>query len=214
MLISFEGIDGSGKTTQALRLKERLEAEGHHVFLVREPGGTAVSERIRALLLDPSLHIEPLAELLLFSAARAQLVREVIRPAIDEGTIVVCDRFFDSTTVYQGVGRGLDSDGWLAAFNRRVTDGLIPDRTYYVDIEPEEALRRRALRGAGPRGGDRMERVSPAFYRRLIDAYRMLALNEPERWCRVAGDAPAEGIHERIWADLLGTDILRRNTPT
>lgn len=210
MLVSFEGIDGSGKSTQALRLQQRLEAEGFRVLLVREPGGTALSEGVRSLLLDPAMVIEPLAELLLFSAARAQLVRERIMPALEAGTIVLCDRFFDSTTVYQGVGRGLDDDGWLASFNLRVTGGLRPLRTYLVDVDSELAHQRRAGRHQSS-GQDRMEQVSPAFYLRLTSAYRSLAAAEPDRWRVLDGKASVEALHEVVWQDLSG--LLPRNTP-
>ena len=123
MIISFEGIDGSGKSTQAKRLLDRLGASSLDVLYVREPGGTAVSERIRTLLLDPSLVMDPFAEMLLFSAARAQLVREKIRPFHEAGGIVICDRFFDSTVAYQGGGRQVADPDWLGDFQRVVTDG-------------------------------------------------------------------------------------------
>lgn len=210
MLISFEGIDGSGKSTQALRLQQRLEGEGFRVLLVREPGGTALSEGVRNLLLDPTMVIEPLAELLLFSAARAQLVRERIMPALAAGTIVLCDRFFDSTTVYQGVGRGLDPDGWLAPFNLRVTGGLRPVRTYLVDVDSALAQQRRTDRQKRS-GHDRMEQMPPAFYERLTSAYRSLAAAEPDRWRVLDGQASVEALHQVIWQDL--SSLLQRNTP-
>lgn len=212
MLISFEGIDGSGKSTQVARLKQRLEAEGIPVDLVREPGGTALSERIRALLLDPEISVDPLAELLLFSAARAQLVREHIVPCLAEGKIVLCDRFFDSTTVYQGVGRGLDQDGWLAAFNRRVTGGLVPWRTYLVDIDPDEATRRRVAQG-GRANRDRMELASSDFYSRIVDAYRSLARAEPGRWCVIDGRLSIDEIAQWVWSDFVRMTERTRNTP-
>ncbi|MEZ4701875.1 MAG: dTMP kinase [Rhodothermales bacterium] len=211
MLISFEGIDGSGKSTQALRLKQRLEDAGRQVLLVREPGGTALSERVRQVLLDPALHVDPLAELLLFSAARAQLVRECIMPALADKQVVVCDRFFDSTTVYQGAGRGLDQDGWIAAFNRRVTSGLVPARTYLVDLDPEEAAARQMARD-GQAGRDRMERASGEFYQRVVTAYRRLAAEEPARWVVIDGRLSIEAIHDIIWSDFV-TLAAARNTP-
>ncbi len=212
MLISFEGIDGSGKSTQAVRLKERLEAIGRRVMLVREPGGTALSEHVRALLLDPALSIEPLAELLLFSAARAQLVRERILPELAEGTVVICDRFYDSTTVYQGAGRGLDTDGWLGAFNERVTGGLSPVRTYLIDLDPAEAMRRRAAQD-GMAGRDRMEQASVAFYERVAEAYRALAEAHPGRILRIDGRASVDTIHACIWADIEGMPPPTAGTP-
>ncbi len=212
MLISFEGIDGSGKSTQVVLMRRRLEEAGYAVDMVREPGGTALSERIRSLLLDPDLEVDSMAELLLFSAARAQLVREHLMPSLAEGNVVLCDRFFDSTTVYQGAGRGLDPDGWLDAFNRRVTKGLVPTRTYLIDIDPEEAVRRRMAQG-GVAGRDRMEQAEPAFYTRIVDAYRALAYAEPVRWRVLDGLRPAEEIARHIWADFVRLAGHGRNTP-
>jgi dTMP kinase len=212
MLISFEGIDGSGKSTQASLLKQRLEEAGLEVDLVREPGGTPLSERIRALLLDPDLVVDPMAELLLFSAARAQLVQEYLLPSLAKGRVVVCDRFFDSTTVYQGAGRGLDHDGWIDAFNRRVTGGLVPLRTYYIDIDPKEAMRRRIARG-GTTGRDRMEQAAHGFYARVVDAYSALARAEPERWCVLDGRRSIGEIAHYIWSDFVTLVDRFRNTP-
>lgn len=197
MLISFEGIDGCGKSTQIERIRERLVEAGHRVDLVREPGGTPVSERIRDLLLDDSLHVEPLSELLLFSAARAQLVRERIRPLLAEGHVVLCDRFFDSTTAYQGGGRGLADPAWLDAFHRRVTGGLVPDRTYLLTVSPGVAASRRTERRA-----DRMELAGDAFLERVDAAYRTLAAAEPDRILLVDGEAAPGAISDLIWADL------------
>jgi dTMP kinase len=212
MLISFEGIDGSGKSTQAALLKERIESEGQPALLVREPGGTVLSERIRTLLLDPDVSIQPLAELLLFAASRAQLVQEQIMPALAARKEVICDRFFDSTTVYQGVGRGLDVDGWLAPFNLRVTGGLSPVRTYLIDIDPAEAARRRAMRGGRERT-DRMEASEVHFYERIVAAYRSLARAEPHRWLVLNGLQSVDQIHEHIWLDYTFQTQRSRNTP-
>lgn len=201
MLLTFEGIDGSGKSTQARLLTERLEAEGEAPLLLREPGGTELSERVRTLLLDPALHIEPFAELLLFSAARAQLVAEQIRPALAAGRIVVCDRFYDSTTAYQGSGRAVAEWDWIQDFNRHVTGGLVPDRTYLVDLDPEQAQARRAERqGAG--NEDRMEAAGLAFLQRVAAAYRQLAQAEPDRFYTLDGTASIETLHAQIWADV------------
>jgi dTMP kinase len=197
MLVSFEGIDGSGKSTQVERLRGRLLGSGHRVEILREPGGTIVSERIRDLLLDDALHVEPFAELLLFSAARAQLVSERIRPLLDEGCIVVCDRFFDSTTAYQGGGRGLADPAWLDAFHRRVTGGLVPDRTYLLAVSPGVGAARRTDRRA-----DRMEQAGDAFLERVQAAYRDLAAAEPDRILLLHGDADPDAIAARIWSDL------------
>lgn len=221
MFLTFEGIDGSGKTTQVRRLAERLKAEGRTPLVVREPGGTELSERIRALLLDETLEVAPMAELLLFSAARAQLVEEKIRPALAEGRPVLCDRFYDSTTAYQGAGRALaageraagddaspaagggsDEEGgepWLDRFHRRVTGGLAPERTFLLRLSPEEALRRREGAGTGP---DRMEAGPARFHQRVADAYDALAARHPERFCVLDATAPPEALHEAIWEEV------------
>lgn len=213
MLLSFEGIDGSGKSTQARLLLERLEAEGHTPLMVREPGGTVLSERVRALLLDPDLSIEPFAELLLFSAARAQLVAEEIRPALAQGRIVICDRFYDSTTAYQGVGRELGDVAWLQDFNRRVTKGLVPHRTYLVAIDPEVAVTRRRGRIDGTTEDDRMEAAGLAFFARVAAAYDHLTQQEPQRILRLDGLQSIEALHAEIWEDVQQVrHRLSRNT--
>lgn len=198
VLLSFEGIDGSGKSTQARLLADRLKAAGYETLLVREPGGTALSEHVRALLLentDPSLEIDPVAEVLLFSAARAQLVAERIRPALAEGQVVIADRFFDSTTVYQAAGRELSVE-WVRALNMQATRGLVPARTYFIDLPLEEAQARRAAHAA-----DRMETSGTAFFERVRQAYLALT-QEEERICQIDGAQPLEAIHETVWADV------------
>ena len=197
MLITFEGIDGSGKSTQARLLVERLEAAGRSPLLVREPGGTPLGEQVRALLLDPAFAIVPVAELCLFSAARAQLVAARIRPALEAGGLVVCDRFYDSTTAYQGAGRELYDLAWLQDFNRRVTGGLGPDRTYLVELDVAAAQARRTGQAA-----DRMEQADAAFYRRVAAAYAALAEAAPDRFHRLDGALPPEVLHEQVWADF------------
>jgi dTMP kinase len=201
MLITFEGIDGSGKSTQAQLLVEHLQAEGHAPLLVREPGGTDLSEQVRALLLDPTLEIDSFAELLLFSAARAQLVTEKIKPALEAGQIVVCDRFYDSTTAYQGAGRQLEDMKWLQQFHRKVTGGLVPDRTYLVEVSPDVALARRtANENAAP--PDRMEAADAAFYQRVAAAYAALAANHPARFLRLDGERSIDALHADVKTDL------------
>lgn len=197
MFITFEGIDGSGKSTQVSRVHDRLVAEGRRVLLVREPGGTPLSEGIRGLLLDSDHPIHPFAEMLLFSAARAQLVAERIRPALEAGTIVLCDRFFDSTTAYQGAGRGLADPDWLQDFHRRVTGGLVPDRTYLFSLPVDSALARR-----GHRAEDRMERAGASFQQVVAEAYERIAREEPGRFRVLDGERDVESLHAAVWADL------------
>lgn len=204
MIISFEGIDGSGKSTQAQRLNEVLRKQSHKTLLVREPGGTPLSENIRSLLLDADGVINPRAELLLFSAARAQLVDDVIGPAMAEGTIVICDRYYDSTTAYQGAGRDVASVEWLKAFNLWVTAGLQPRRTYYIDVTPEEGYQRRNKRPTDYDKQDRMERADESFFVRVREAYLSLAQTEPDRIKVVNGMAPVDVIEKEIWKDLQG----------
>lgn len=197
MLISFEGIDGSGKSTQASMLAKRLEREGHTVLRIREPGGTHLSEKVREILLDPEIRIDPFAEMLLFSAARAQLVTEEIVPALAENRIVVCDRFFDSTIAYQGAGRGVAEGTWLTDFQLHVTRGIQPDRTYLISVPVETALSRRAGRSE-----DRMEASGDGFHQRVATAYSKLAAANRDRIVEVDGTKSVESIHEDIWRDF------------
>jgi len=207
VLISFEGVDGCGKSTQVSLLERRLAKTGWDLLLVREPGGTALSERIRDLLLQKVLDVSAFAELMLFSAARAQLVAEVIRPALESGRIVICDRFTDSTLAYQGGGRGAADIDWLRELNKRVTGGLVPDRTYYLAIDPSTAKARSRMR-AGT-GEDRMESSGKDFFDRVVDAYEALAAAEPGRIRRIDGAATPEAVHELIWADVVGAQSAR-----
>jgi len=196
MFITFEGIDFSGKSTQAGLAASRLESLGRKVRLLREPGGTGLSERIRALLLDrDNVPIDPLSELMLFSAARAQLVQEVILPALREGTIVVCDRFYDSTTAYQGYGRNLPLDE-IRSLNRFSTAGTTPDLTLFVDVEPAEIKQRKIRAGQTP---DRMEQSGDVFFRKVAEGYRRIARDEPERVVVIGGMGTIEETHADIW---------------
>ena len=167
MFVSFEGVDGSGKTTQVKLLAEHLRAEGREVVETREPGGTKVGEEIRELLLHGGV-MAPWTEAALFAAARAQLVQEVIAPALAGGADVLCDRYNDSSLAYQGIARGLGVDRVLD-FNLIATGGLLPDRTFLLDVPLEEATRRR-----GPES-DRLEREGDVFAQRVHEAYRELA---------------------------------------
>jgi len=199
LLLTFEGIDGSGKSTQAQLLTEHLREQGRETLLVREPGGTELSEEIRTLLLGPNSNVHPMAELLLFSAARTQLVRERIRPALEAGRIVICDRFYDSTTAYQGAGRKVADPSWLQSFHRRVTDGLVPDRTFLVDLDPEAAQSRR---DDSTGEGDRMEAEDQTFHHRVAEAYDALAAEQPDRFRRLDGTRSIDALHATIRADV------------
>ena len=202
MIISFEGIDGSGKSTQIKRLLTRLDLLGKETLYVREPGGTAMSERVRDILLDPSLDIHPFAEMLLFSAARAQLVKEKISPFHARGGIVVCDRFFDSTIAYQGGGRGVAEPSWLESFQLEVTGGVIPDRTDFVDITTETAESRLNIRFGDEKAADRMEQAGGAFFERVRNAYLTLAERHSERVCIIDGSGTENEVENAIWEDL------------
>jgi len=206
MFVTFEGLDLSGKSTQAERLVARLRRmhrAGHgppgSVVYLREPGGTALSERLRSLLLERSrLAIDDRAELMLFSASRAQLVVEVIRPALGAGAIVVCDRFVDSTTAYQGYGRGLDLEE-VDRVNAVATGGLSPGCTILVDITVEEMSLRAAATGLP---ADRMEASGIAFYERVRRGYHALAASHRERFIVIDGMRAVETVEEDIWRAL------------
>ena len=190
MFVTFEGLDGSGKTTQAALLAESLREDGVEVVATREPGGTPLGEQIRDLVLHGD-HVAPWAEAALYAASRAQHVEEVIRPALDRGATVVCDRYVDSSVAYQGVGRGLGLDEVLA-LNLVVVGGLLPDRTVLVEIDPETAAERVGS------SGDRIERDGIALWRRVADAYRALADGDPERYVVVDGRRPIAEVAEEI----------------
>ena len=189
LFVTFEGIDRSGKTTQARMLCDAL---GGDALGVREPGGTAVGERVREILKDPTLAIGPHTEALLFAAARAELCREVIRPALAEGRVVACDRFVDSSLAYQGEGRGLGVEEVLDV-NRWASEGLMPDLTIYLAIDPAAAAAR-----AGE--GDRIEGEGSSLQERVARAYERLADAEPERWRRIDANRPADEIHAEVMA--------------
>ena len=197
--ITFEGIEGSGKSTQLRLLQDHLLRLGHQVVATREPGGCAISDCIRSLLLAPdSGAIIPRAELLLYSAARAQHVAEIIRPALRQGKIVLCDRFSDATIVYQGVGRGLDGNQ-LAAINRFASDGLSPDMTLLLDYPIEAGLLRARTRNqeGGLEAESRFEQESMAFHRRIRKGYLDLFAEE-DRFHVIDARGNRESVAERI----------------
>jgi dTMP kinase len=196
MFITFEGLDFSGKSTQATRLVERLRQRQYVVHFIREPGGTPISERIRAILLDrDNRALTPTAELFLFSASRSQLVAGVIRPALQRGELVVCDRYCDSTTAYQGYGRGLDLNA-IHMVNHLATAGTMPDLTFFIDIPVEEIERRKTQAG---QTFDRMESSGRAFYERVRNGYRALVAAEPHRWRMLDGLRSVAELEHEIW---------------
>ncbi len=195
--VTFEGIEGSGKTTQIRRLSEFLKAKGTPHLVTREPGGTPLANEIRALLLSPREEtVLPATELLLYEAARAQHVRAVILPALAEGTAVLCDRFCDATLAYQGFSRGIDASRieWLNAF---AAAGAVPDLTVLLDVAPEEGFRRIAGRG---RILDRLEAESLAFHRQVREGYLSLFRRHPDRIVLVDAAAPADAVFDAIRA--------------
>jgi dTMP kinase len=194
MFVSFEGLDGSGKTTQVELLSARLEADGEKVVSTREPGGTELGEGVRELVLHGS-DVAPWAEALLYAASRAQHVEEVIRPALDRGATVVCDRYVDSSVAYQGGARGLGIERVLD-LNLTAVGGLLPDRTYLLDVVPEDAVAR-----LDPTR-DRIEREDAEFHRRAAEAYRELAARFPERIVVLDGSRPSGELAEEVYGAL------------
>jgi len=193
LFLSFEGGEAAGKSVQAARLADTLGARGHGVVLTREPGGTPFAERIRDVLLHArDVDLAPEAQALLFSAARAQHTRDVIRPALSEGKIVVADRYFDSTLVYQGYGLGADLDG-LRAMTRFAVGALVPQRTFLIDVPVAVTLSRLGAR-SGTARWDRFHGDDRAFYERVRDGYLRLAAAEPGRFVVVDGDRPEETV--------------------
>jgi dTMP kinase len=188
VFVTFEGLDGSGKTTQAERLAETLRAEGRDVVATREPGGTPLGEEVRKLLLG--VEMTPWAEATLFAAARAELAERVIAPALAAGRDVICDRYIDSSLAYQGLARGLGAERILE-LNLTATGGLLPDLTFLVLVDPEVAAQRSTPE-------DRIEREGAEFHRKVDEAYRSLATMYPDRITTVDGNRPADEIAEEI----------------
>jgi dTMP kinase len=207
MFITLEGPEGSGKSTQALMLAQFLSENGFSVVATREPGGTSIGDQIRRVLHDiENEEMEPVTEFLLYSSSRAQLVREVIRPALLLNKVVLCDRFADSSIAYQGYGRGLDLETLLAVTDF-ATGGLVPDLTFLLDIDVQAGLSRRI---DGEEEMNRLDLQEIAFHQRVREGYHQLAAADPERWVVTdAGGHPLEvqGELRRITLDRLGESV-------
>lgn len=203
LFVTFEGPDGSGKTTQAQLLYEYLQERGYPVFLTREPGGTDIGDQIREVLHSlENTEMLPQTEILLYSASRAQLVGQIIRPHLDRGEIVLCDRYADSTLAYQGYGHGLDLQV-LQVITTFATGGLKPDLTIYLDIDVEEGLRRKlAAHQAGEAEWNRMDQQKLAFHRRVRQGYLQMVAAEPERWAIIDATQRADVAQRAVRAEV------------
>ena len=201
LFITFEGVEGSGKTTQMEMLKEHLEWKGFQVVSTREPGGTELGEKIRSMLLNiEGRTIAPWSELLLYAVCRAQMVNEIIKPALLDKKIVLCDRFADSTMVYQGYARGLDLEA-VTNLNKWVTEGILPTVTFIIDCPPEIGLKRALARidtRTGSNKEDRFEREDIEFHKKVREGYLKLAKTEPNRIKIINGDRDIPVIHKEI----------------
>jgi dTMP kinase len=201
ILISFEGSEGSGKSTQIAHLAEQLQRTGREVVSTREPGGTEIGEQVRNIIVHNSRGDEMCAEteLLLFAAARAQLVRELIAPNLMKGVIVLCDRYIDSSTVYQGVARNLALDP-VQQINKFAVGNVLPDLTVVLDVPTEVSLAR--IRQRASDLPNRMERENIDFYKKVRDGYLLLARSLPKRFFVVDGTLPEEKVRKLIWAEV------------
>lgn len=207
--IVFEGIEGSGKSTQARNLSRHLHEIGRKSVLTKEPGGTPLSNRIRAILLDPAEEgMDPLTELLLYAASRRQHVVDVIRPSVEHDAVVLCDRFTDATLAYQGYGRGLNLDR-LREINDWVTDGLVPDLTVILDLPEDVGLSRARDRNRNQdlQLESRLEGEDLRFHRRVREGYLSLAEESPDRYALVSADGEADEVFARV------IDQIRKRTP-
>ncbi len=198
LFVTFEGVEGAGKTTQIVLLREALEREGKTVCVTREPGGDALAEAVRKLVLHEEMTAR--AELLLFLASRAQNVEKVIRPHLAAGAVVICDRFTDSSLAYQGYGRGLGRDA-VHLLNNFATGGLFPDLTFLLDLEPEVGLGRQSDR-------NRMERETLEFHRRVREGFRCEAANDTPRFCVLDAALPVEVLHREILNRIRETSVF------
>ena len=197
-LITFEGIDGSGKSTQIQLLEAEFEKLGISYKTFREPGGTKLSEKIRTILLDKvNIELYSNAESLLFAAARAQLTAEQIKPAITKGEFVICDRFTDSTIAYQGYGRGLNIN-ILEMINNIATDGLMPDLTFFLDLNPAKAGER--MESEAP---DRMETIGTEFFKKVREGYRQIVEQNPDRCIEINAEQTPENVYKEIYPIIL-----------
>ena len=204
LFISFEGGDGSGKSTQFRLFAEYLRSRGFEVVTTREPGGTRISEKIRDLLLDPECtEMDSMTEALLFAASRAQHVEELIRPSVNAGKIVLCDRFVDSSIVYQGFGRGLGD--CVRAINEHAVRGMYPDITFLLDISPEEGRKRNGKTGKN----DRLEKQSMEYHTMVAEGYRKLAAAEPDRFIVIDASGSIDEVQSRIRRNFLEHKALR-----
>jgi dTMP kinase len=200
LFITFEGIEGCGKTTQIKRLTKRLDDNGIQYISTLEPGGTRIGQDIRKLLLDSrNSHLSPMAELILYAADRAQHVEEIIRPALEQGKWVICDRYFDATVAYQGAGRGLDMD-LIMTLNNKVTKGLKPDITLLLDCLPEMGIERALKRNnaSTPDGQDRFERERMEFHKKVRNAYLNISRNE-RRFSVINASLSEDAVEEEIF---------------
>lgn len=197
--ITFEGGEGAGKSTQLTRLAERLRASGAGVLSLREPGGTPFGEKMREVLKQPGSAIQPAAEALLFAACRAQLVTDVIAPALAAGQVVLCDRFIDSTVAYQSGGRGLER-ALVESANRLACGAVRPDLTILLDLDPSRGLGRASVRDHGQ--PDRFEVLGDDFHRKVRDLYHALAKEEPARFFVVDAARPPEEVEQEIWHEI------------
>jgi dTMP kinase len=198
LFLTFEGGEGTGKTTQIARLAKAMEAQGRRVVVTREPGGSHIANQIRSLLLDQKMKgLVPLAELFLYEASRAQHVKDVIAPALKDGKVVICDRYTDSSIVYQGAARGLPAK-LVELLNGIATGGVFPQLTFFLDLDPRIGLARVGSRGIL----DRMEKEALSFHQAVRKGYRKLAQLEPKRFRVVDASKSRDEIHETIMQQL------------